>query len=203
VNWQPSDLIAFEQRVADAFAAQQCKGPVHLSGGNESQLIEIFKDINKQDWIFSFYRGHYHALLHGIDPEWLFAEILAGRSMNIMSPEHRFFTSAIVGGCLPIAVGVAAALKRQGSERKVWCFIGDMCFSTGAFRDAVNYSRACALPIKFVVEDNDMSCDSPTMATWGYGAWLEGHVLSCREEYIVPYVYKRTWPHVGIGRNVF
>lgn len=190
------ELIAFEKEVAAAFAQKRCKGPVHLSGGNEAQLIEIFKDIDREDWVFSTYRSHYHALLHGIPRDWLMQQILDGHSMNIMSPEHRFFTSAIVGGCLPIAVGVAAALKRQGSERKVSCFVGDMTWTTGAFQDAADYAAGHELSINFVVEDNGMSCDTPTMVAWGDTKLAELTTVSI-------YKYTRTYPHVGLGYNVF
>lgn len=189
-----AELIAFEKRVADAFQKQQIKGPIHLSGGNEQQLIEIFKDVDPGDWVFSTYRSHYHALLHGIDQEWLFEEILAGRSMGIHCPEHCFFSSAIVGGCLPIAVGVAAAMKRQGVDHTVWCFVGDMAATTGAFREAATYAIAHWLPIRFIVENNEMSCDTPTLDTWNDTVFANlGEV----------YDYIRTYPHSGTGAYVF
>lgn len=188
------DLIAFETEVAEAFKAKKIRGPIHLSGGNEDELIEIFKSIDRGDWVFSTYRNHYHALLHGIPRDWLTAEILAGRSMNISSPEHRFYTSAIVGGCLPIAVGVAAALKRQGSTRKVWCFVGDMAAKSGAFHESYTYSEGHHLPIMFVIEDNGMSCDSPTADCWGPGFTYSRSTT---------YEYERTYPHSGVGHYVF
>lgn len=187
------ELIAFEAEVATAFEAKRIKGPVHLSGGNEDELIEIFREVDPEDWVFSTYRNHYHALLHGVPRDWLMDEVLAGRSMNISSQKHRFFTSAIVGGTLPIATGVAAALKRQGSQRKVWCFVGDMAASTGAFHEATKYARGHDLPIVFVVEDNMLSCDSPTGECWGWGGVLEKET----------YIYARKYPHAGIGRYVF
>lgn len=185
-------LIAFEKRVADAFANKLCKGPVHLSGGNEDHLIRIFNDIHPEDWVFCSYRNHYHALLHGIPEDWLFNEILEGRSMNIHNFHHRFFSSAIVGGTLPIAVGVAAALQRHGSHQMVWCFVGDMAASIGAFHEATKYAMGNELPIKFVVEDNGLSCNSPTDECWG-----DGH-----RSVVDRYYYERQYPHVGIGRFV-
>ena len=186
-------LIAFEKRVAEAFEAKQVKGPVHLSGGNENQLLEIFKDIHPEDWICTSYRNHYHALLHGIPEEKLFKAICAGHSMTMQFPEHRFFSTAIVGGQLSIAVGIAAALKRKDCKRKVWCFLGDMAATIGAFHDAKRYASGQELPIQFVVEDNGLSCNSPTLDCWGRG-----------EQYrmIKSYVYERQYPHVGISRWV-
>lgn len=69
-------------------------------------------------------------------------------------------SSAIVGGMLPIACGLAA-----GGE-SVWCFIGDMCARTGAFADAGNFAHGHQLPIKFVVEDNGLSTNTPTNKAW-------------------------------------
>ena len=66
------DLIDFEKRVQDVYESGKIKAPVHLSGNNEDQLIKIFKKIHKDDWVFSSWRNHYHALLHGFNPEKLF-----------------------------------------------------------------------------------------------------------------------------------
>ena len=189
-----SDLIAFEKDIADAFERGEIHGPVHLSGGNEDQLIHLFKEVDRGDWLFSTWRSHFHALLHGIPQEKVMAEILAGRSMNLCFPEHRFYTSAIVGGILPIAVGVAAALKRQGSERMVWCCVGDMAATTGVFHETSTYALRQDLPIKFIVEDNGLSTNTPTDETWGmtWGSW----------DKVKRYTYKRTVPHCGIGKWV-
>ena len=180
-----AELIAFEREVADAFEAKQIRAPVHLAGGNEDQLIEIFREIQREDWVFSTWRSHYHALLHGVPRDRVMAEILAGHSMMLHFPAHRFFTSAIVGGILPIACGVAAA------GAKVWCFVGDMTASIGAFHDAHTFSLTRDLPIRFVIEDNGLSTNTPTFKSWGdppTGAWK-----------IARYVYQRTYPHVGSG----
>jgi TPP-dependent pyruvate/acetoin dehydrogenase alpha subunit len=182
------DLRAFEREVADAFEAGRIRGPVHLSDGNEEDLIEIFKDIPHTDWIFSTWRSHYHALLHGIPRELVMAEILAGRSMMLHFPDYRFFTSAIVGGILPIACGVAA------TGQQVWCFVGDMAASIGAFHDAERYAIGHNLPIQFIVEDNGLSTDTPTLDTWGYA--VHGYKMW-------HYRYTRAlYPHVGTGKFI-
>ena len=61
------DLINFEERIAGLYENKKIKGPIHLSGNNESQLIKIFKKIKKNDWVFTGWRNHYHALLKGLD----------------------------------------------------------------------------------------------------------------------------------------
>lgn len=190
------ELIQFEADVIEAFEAKQIKGPIHLSGGNEAQLIEIFKRIDRSDWIFTTYRGHYHALLHGIPSIEVMRLIVEGKSMNLSFPQYRFWCSAIVAGCLPIAVGVAAGIKRNEGNDHVWCFVGDMAARTGAFHEATQYARGHLLPITFVVEDNGMSCDSPTAKTWGDVS------PDLSADYIIRYGYERKFPHVGTGTYV-
>lgn len=177
-----ADLIAFEREVADAFEAKKIKGPVHLSGGNEDALIDIFKRISREDFVACSYRYHLHALLHGVPRDVLMAHLLGPEPMNFQSAKYRFFTSAIVGGQVPIAVGVAAAKKR-----KVWCFLGDMAAMTGAFHEARTYAWAHDLQVNFVVEDNGLSCDTPTMTVWNLCDF---------------YRYRRTYPHVCTGKHV-
>ena len=184
-------LIAFEKRVATAFENKEVKGPVHLSGGNEDQLIEIFKDIHPEDWLVTFYRNHYHALLHGVPEEKLFKAICEGHSMTLQFPEHRFFSTAIVGGQLSIAVGIAYALKSKGIKRRVWCFLGDMASTIGAYHEARTYAGRWFLPITFVVEDNGLSCNTPTDECWGK-AGVAAQIKT--------YKYQRQYPHVGLDK---
>jgi Dehydrogenase E1 component len=184
-----ADLRAFEREVADAFEAGKIRGPVHLSDGNEDQLIEIFKEIPRTAFVFSTWRSHYHALLHGVPRERLMADILAGKSMQLHYREPLFFSSAIVGGILPIACGAAYA----GAD--VWCFVGDMAASLGSFADAVRIANAHRLPMHFIVEDNGLSTNSPTGNAWGPYAQWTGRVKR--------YWYTRgAYPHVGTGTYV-
>ena len=168
------DLIAFETEIADLFEQGKIHSPVHLSKGNEDALIEIFKQIKPTDWVFSNHRSHYHALLKGIPPEWLKAEIVKDRSITINNAEYKFFSSAIVGGILPIAVGVAM------TGQTVWCFCGDMAAGTGIFHECVKYALGHNLSVHFVVEDNGFSVDTPTKNVWRYS-------------------YQREFPHQGVG----
>jgi TPP-dependent pyruvate/acetoin dehydrogenase alpha subunit len=185
------DLIDFEKRVKKVYEAGEIKAPIHLSGNNEDQLIKIFKNIDKDDWVFSTWRNHYHALLHGFDPEELFNLIKEGSSMGINSVERKFYSSSIVGGILPIALGVAQSIKLKKQTNKVWCFIGDMTFETGVFHECYKFSRNFQLPIEFVVEDNNMSTNSPTDKTWGKKSKIP--------EDVYYYEYERKYPHHGTG----
>ncbi len=186
-------LIQFSNNIAQLFSEGKIRAPVHLSGGNEDALIDFFKDVRPDDWVFSTHRSHYHALLKGIPADWLKAEILAGRSMHINSVEHKFMSSAIVGGCLPIALGVAMAIKRKGGSEKVWCFIGDMAAETGMKEECHKYVAQQGLPMNIVVENNGLSVDTPTQEIWGKRPSIMRHYR---------YQYERTWPHVGMGQWV-
>jgi len=104
-------LKNFSLDIKNIYEKGKIKAPIHLSGNNEIQLIKIFNKISKKDWVFSTSRSHYHALLHGIDSKWLKNKIIQGKSMGIMNKEKKFFSSAIVGGILPIALGVALFIK--------------------------------------------------------------------------------------------
>jgi TPP-dependent pyruvate/acetoin dehydrogenase alpha subunit len=181
-------LRAFEESIRAAAERCELRCALHLSRGNERQLIDIFARVKDCDWVFSTWRSHYHALLKGIPEAEVRRQIWDGRSISLNSEEHRFFTSSIVGGCLPIAVGVALAVKRRGGVEHVWCFVGDMAASGGMFADCWRYANGFDLPITFVIEDNGMSTNTPTMETWG---------RQVSYEKLMRYEYRREWPHSG------
>ncbi len=187
-------LIKFESEIKDLFLEKKVRFPCHLSSGNEEELIEIFKEFKEGDWVFSTHRNHYHALLCGIKPQYLKEYICINGSMHVY--DRRFFTSGIVGGCLPIAVGVAMGIKMSGGKEVVWCFVGDMAASTGIFNECYRYSLGHKLPIKFIIEDNRMSVDTPTRHVWG------GQLLMIEYPFAEYYSYKRTFPHQGAGTFV-
>ena len=189
------ELSNFEKLIANHWETGKIKGPVHLSGGNEEELIEIGKRIKPTDWVFSTWRSHYHALIKGVCPVWLEEEILAGRSITIVSKEERFYASAIVGAIIPIAVGAAMAIKENRGHEIVWCFIGDMAFETGGFYEMHKYAQRYDLPIRFVVEDNGVSTNTPTEETWN------GVKREIPED-VIWYNYKKEWPHYGTGKWV-
>jgi TPP-dependent pyruvate/acetoin dehydrogenase alpha subunit len=184
-------LIEFEEEIKKIYESGKIKAPIHLSGNNEVKLIKIFKKIRKSDWVFSTWRNHYHALLKGIPREWLKQEIIKGRSMGINSIEHKFYSSAIVAGIIPIALGVAKAIKLKKIKSTAWVFIGDMTFETGIFHECYKYAKNHKLPLKFVVEDNNLSTNTPTDKVW-----IKKSKVS---KDIIYYKYKRKYPHHGTG----
>lgn len=188
------DLIQFEEDIRKRFENSEIRAPIHLSGGNEQQLIDVFKNVKPTDWVFSTHRNHYHALLHGIDKDWLFSEIMAGRSMAIANLKHKFVTSSIVSGMLPIALGVALAIKREASEEHVWVFVGDMAALGGICHEVKQYASRHRLPLSIVVEDNGYSTNTPTQVVWGD--------KDAPDIEVSEYSYQRVYPHVGSGKWV-
>ena len=106
-------LIEFENKIASLFNKGKIRAPIHLYSGNENFLINIFKKIKKNDWVFCSWRSHYQCLLKGVPQKKLQKEILDGKSISLCFPEHKVYSSAIVGGILPIAVGMALSFKRK------------------------------------------------------------------------------------------
>ena len=188
------ELINFEDRVKTIYEKGKIKSPVHLTRGNEKQLIEIFNYVHPNDWVFSSWRNHYHALLHGIPEDHLFEMIVRGNSMSTNFLKPKFYSSSIVGGIIPIALGVASGLKRKKSKRRAWCFIGDMTFETGVFHEVYKYATNFELPLQFVVEDNNMSTNTPTDKTWGKKSKVAKDIIY--------YKYTRGFPHHGTGNWV-
>jgi len=200
-------LREFEADIASIYEQGKIYGPVHLSYGNEESLIEIFKEVHPSDWVFSTWRNHYHALLHGVPPEWLKEEVLAGRSMRVNNVDHRFFTSSIVGGTISHAVGVAKALQLTNSPEHVWSFIGDMALETGVCFESMKYAANFKLPITFVIEDNNLSTDTPTSETWNiddaYKARFREYLKSIGVDFRY-YTYTREkYGHHGIGKWIY
>ena len=184
-------LKNFEKNIKDIYKTGKIRAPIHLSGGNEKQLIKIFKKIKKRDWVVSTWRNHYHALLHGFPPNLLKKRILQGRSMGINSKKYKFYSSSIVAGGLSIALGLAMAAKRKKNKNKVWVFVGDMTFETGVFHEVFKYSKNFKLPLKFIIEDNGLSTNTPTKKAWNKQSKIPKEVIY--------YKYKRVYPHHGSG----
>ncbi len=188
-------LIEFESGIRELWERGQLPSLVHLCGGNEQQLIDIFSEIKEGDWIFSTHRTHYHALLAGIEPELLIQRIKEGDSMFVYSRKHNFLCSAVLAGCCGIAAGVAWYLKNEvWSSNRVWCFIGDGGEEEGHFYEAAMFVEANDLPCTFIIEDNNRSVDTPREARRGAAKGLE-HLFKC----VRRYHYTPTYPHAGSG----
>ena len=194
------DLINFEEEIASLFNQGKIRAPVHLYQGNEDKIIEIFKKINKQDWVFCSWRSHYQCLLKGVPKEEVKNEILSGRSISLCFPEYKIYSSALVGGSIPIAVGTAMSLKlKKEKSAMVYCFMGEMTSETGIAHECIKYSRNFDLPIHFVIDDNSLSVCTDTRKTWQQKKLsFEGS----NDKFITFYSYKSKWPHAGAGKRI-
>jgi TPP-dependent pyruvate/acetoin dehydrogenase alpha subunit len=199
-KYTPQDLIAFEERVCESFKNKEIRAPVHLYHGNEKEMIALFDNIRDQDWVFCTWRSHYQCLLKGVPPDRLLEDIKQGRSIALNYPEYRILSSAIVTGNIPIANGVALAIKRQGLDEHVCCFVGDMTAETGCFFENWKYALNFNLPITFIVEDNGKSVCTDTRKAWGTDQYFWESARE--EEKIVYYKYETKYPHAGTGERI-
>ena len=198
-NLTKNDLINFEKRVANTFNKARIKAPVHLYSNNEEQMIEVFKDINKDDWVFCTWRSHYQCLLKGVPENELFEKICKGLSISLCFPKYKIFSSGIVTGSTSIAVGAAMSIKLNKAKNRVHCFMGDMTSETGIAHECIKYSKNHNLPIRFIIEDNEVSVCTDTRKTWGTDLLTYENV---DDPMIVYYKYKNTYPHAGAGTRV-
>lgn len=193
------DLLAFEEDIAQEFNDAKIKAPVHLYYGNEDSIIKVFESVEKDDWVFCSWRSHYQCLLKGVPPEKLKQKIMEGKSISLSFAEYNVFSSGIVTGSVPIALGVALDIKRKGGENKVFCFMGEMTSETGVAHECIKYAMNHELPIHFVIEDNGKSVCTDTRNTWNQDKLtFEG----VNNEYITYYKYETKWPHAGAGTRV-
>ena len=194
------DLILFEEEIATLFNSGKIRAPVHLYKGNEEKIINVFRNIKKNDWVFCSWRSHYQCLLKGVPAKKVKEEILAGRSISLCFPKHKIFSSALVGGALPIAVGTAMSIKyKKEKDSKVYCFMGEMTAETGIAHECIKYSRNFKLPIHFIVEDNEKSVCTDTREAWNQKKLSFENI---NDEYVTYYKYKTTYPHAGAGIRV-
>lgn len=193
-GYTKNHLEAFEEVIKAAWESGDLPYLLHLSGGNEHQLLDIFAEAQEGDWFFLSHRNHYHSLLAGIPEEQVFQNICNGGSMFSYSRKHRVFSSAILTGNCGIAVGVAIALKASGSKNRVWCFLGDGAEENGHYYEAVLYTTGHNLPVEFIIEDNSMQVDTPKEVRRGMSSGLLDSWPCVRR-----YHYTSRWPHAGSG----
>jgi TPP-dependent pyruvate/acetoin dehydrogenase alpha subunit len=191
-------LIAFETDIADCFNNAMIKAPVHLYDGNEEQMIDIFKNVKKEDWVFCTWRSHYQCLLKGVPQEQVKQDILDGKSITLCYPEYNIYSSAIVTGNIPIATGTALDIKRKGGTNHVWCFVGDMTSETGTFFENWKYAINHDLPITFIIENNGKSVCTETNKVWNTNELF----FSKETRKIIYYEYQTKYPHAGAGKRI-
>jgi len=154
----------FEEKCAELYAAEKIRGFLHLYIGEEANAVGVMQALSPDDNIVATYREHGHALTRGLPATEIMAEMYGkssgssrgrGGSMHICSADHRFFGGfAIVGGGLPLAVGLALAAKMRGEESVTCCFFGEGAAAEGEFHESLNLAALWNLPVLFVCENN-------------------------------------------------
>jgi pyruvate dehydrogenase E1 component alpha subunit len=201
-NHTKESLINFELKVCESFKNKEILAPVHLYSGNENEMIDIFKDIRREDWVFCSWRSHYQCLLKGVPEYILLEEIKRGKSISLNFKEYNIFSSAIVTGIIPIANGVALANKLKNNNQHVYCFIGDMTAETGCFSENYKYSLNYDLPITWVIEDNNKSVCTDTLKTWSHDTSSYAPKFGIDLYKIIYYKYESIYPHAGTGERI-
>ncbi|HCI04389.1 TPA: dehydrogenase [Patescibacteria group bacterium] len=169
-----------EEKIDELNEAEKVKCPTHLCVGQEAIAVGVGHNLLQKDYVFSTYRGHGHYLAKGGDLKKMMAEILGsekgcckgrGGSMHIVDPDVNFMgTSALVGGCLPAAVGTAWASQMKNEKRVTAVFFGDGAVEEGIFHESMNFASLKKLPIIFVCENNFYAVNSPIEARQPLGA---------------------------------
>jgi pyruvate dehydrogenase E1 component alpha subunit len=153
----------FEEKCAELYSAGSIRGFLHLYIGEEAVAVGAMQALTPEDAIVATYREHGHALARGIPANLLMAEMFGkregcfrgrGGSMHIFHAATRFYGgNAIVGGGLPIAVGLALADKMQQRPRVTACFFGDGAVAEGEFHESLNLAALWKLPVLCLCEN--------------------------------------------------
>jgi pyruvate dehydrogenase E1 component alpha subunit len=154
----------FEEKCAELYTQQKIRGFMHLCIGEEAVGSGVIAALQPEDAIVSTYREHGHALARGISAGSVMAEMFGkqegcsrgrGGSMHLFDAKTRFYGgNAIVGGGLPVAVGLALADKLSAKQRVTCCFFGDGAVAEGEFHECMNLSALWGLPVLFACENN-------------------------------------------------
>jgi pyruvate dehydrogenase E1 component alpha subunit len=154
----------FEEKCVELYSAAEIRGFVHLYIGEEAVAVGVNQALTQDDSIVSTYREHGHALIRGIPLDAVMAEMYGkttgcsrgrGGSMHLFDIRRRFYGgNAIVGGGLPLAIGVALADRMRGEEHVTACFFGDGAVAEGEFHECMNLAALWNLPVLFCCENN-------------------------------------------------
>lgn len=153
-----------EEACAEQYAAGRIRGFLHLYIGEEAVAVGVMDSIRSGDAVFATYREHGHALLRGTPARSIMAEMFGklegccrgrGGSMHLFDRDRRFYGgNAIVGGALPLAVGMALAARMSQGHEICVCFFGEGAMAEGIFHESLNMAALWNLPVLFVCENN-------------------------------------------------
>jgi pyruvate dehydrogenase E1 component alpha subunit len=165
----------FEERAGEMYAKAKIGGFLHLAIGEEATIVGSARAMRDDDYLISTYRSHGHAIVRGTSPKAVMAELFGrvdgcskgrGGSMHMFDLERRFMGGyGIVGGNLPLAVGLGLGAEYKETDEAVLCQFGDGAANQGTFGEALNLAALWKLPVVFMVTNNQ----------FGMGTALERH----------------------------
>jgi len=165
-----------EEEIARVYPSDKIKSPVHLSIGQESSSVGVCDVLRPDDMVSASYRGHAAYLAKGGDLNAMIAELYGkatgcargkGGSMHLVGMDHGVLGgSAVVGTTIPMALGYAFALKREGKGRVVAAFFGDGATEEGVFHESMNFAALHRLPVLFICENNFYAIHEPLEKRW-------------------------------------
>jgi pyruvate dehydrogenase E1 component alpha subunit len=154
----------FEEKTAEMYQLAKIGGFSHLNIGEEGAIVGTISALRQDDYVYSNYREHGHAIAKGVPPKQVMAELFGketgtshgrGGSMHLFSQEHRFYGGyAIVGEALPLACGAGYAITYQNRDEMVMSVFGDGATNIGAFHESLNVAKLWHLPVVFVCINN-------------------------------------------------
>jgi pyruvate dehydrogenase E1 component alpha subunit len=154
----------FEEKCAELYQAEKIRGFLHLYIGEEAVGVGLMRALAPEDAVVATYREHGQAIARGVSMSSVMAEMYGkqegcshgrGGSMHLFDSPTRFYGgNAIVGGGLPLAVGLALADKMRGRPNVTVCFFGDGAVAEGEFHESMNLAALWRLPVLFCCENN-------------------------------------------------
>jgi TPP-dependent pyruvate/acetoin dehydrogenase alpha subunit len=179
-----------DEKVVELYKKGLIQGIAHPCLGQEAVAAGVIANLSRDDLVVSNHRGHGHSVVKGVPERAILSELLGketgmcrgfGGSMHSSDLECGVvFSTAIVGGGIPLAVGVALALKMDKKPNCVVCFFGDGACNTGAFHEALNMAAVWRLPVIFVCENNQYAVSTPVAKS------TAGHIYLRGEGYGIP-----------------
>ncbi len=161
----------FEERAQEQYTKAKIGGYCHLNIGEEATVVGGITALKPNDWIFTSYREHGHAIARGVDPKTIMAELFGketgtshgrGGSMHLVDYSRRFMGGyGIVGGHLPLAVGGAWAVKYRKQKDVIFCMFGDGATNIGAFHESLNMAKVFDLPVVWFCVNNRYGMGTP------------------------------------------
>jgi pyruvate dehydrogenase E1 component alpha subunit len=154
----------FEEKAAESYALGKIGGFCHLYIGQEAVATGAIHALRSDDYVMTAYREHAHALQTGISPQAVMAELYGrrdgcskgkGGSMHMFSAEHNYLGGhGIVGGQIPLALGVAWKIRYKQEDRVMQVYCGEAAVNQGAFHESLNMAALWKLPMVLIVENN-------------------------------------------------